>query len=161
MAQQIPQQLHLTFFGIAHTIIDFGGKAPESEVSVFAQYRQFVSHFTVKDGEWSADWMEFEAAEKTKKQPANRMARPTVNEVADYMVTVGGTEAEAPKFVDFYESKGWKVGVVPMKDWKAAARNWIKRNPKKPSNDKLGARSTKSELNDLHKQVASLGGAGQ
>lgn len=32
--------------------------------------------------------------------------------------------AEADKFVNFYTSKGWKVGKVPMKDWKAACRNW-------------------------------------
>lgn len=25
-------------------------------------------------------------------------------------------------FLDFYQSKGWKVGKVPMKDWRAAAR---------------------------------------
>lgn len=163
MAQQIPPQLHLTFLGIAHTIIDFGGKAPESEVSVFPQYRQFVSHFTVKDGEWSADWMEFEVAEKTEKQPANRMVRPTVQEVAEYMLTINGSAEEAFKFVDWYSTNGWLVGKAkaPMKDWKAASRSWLNRNPKTPKDDKLGARSTKSELSDLHNKVAALGGAGQ
>jgi hypothetical protein len=29
--------------------------------------------------------------------------------------------------LDFYESKGWKVGREPMKDWRAAARNWARR----------------------------------
>lgn len=33
---------------------------------------------------------------------------------------------EAEKFLDFYESKGWKVGRNAMKDWQAAIRNWIK-----------------------------------
>lgn len=27
-------------------------------------------------------------------------------------------------FFDYYESNGWKVGRSPMKDWKAALRNW-------------------------------------
>jgi hypothetical protein len=29
--------------------------------------------------------------------------------------------------VDFYASKGWKVGNQPMKDWKAAVRTWEQR----------------------------------
>lgn len=35
------------------------------------------------------------------------------------------------KFVDFYASKGWMVGKSPMKDWKAAARNWIAKDCRK------------------------------
>ena len=37
-------------------------------------------------------------------------------------------QGEAEPFHDFYQSKGWKVGKTPMKDWKAAARNWCRRN---------------------------------
>lgn len=31
------------------------------------------------------------------------------------------------QFYNYEESKGWKVGNIPMKDWKAACRNWEKR----------------------------------
>lgn len=31
-------------------------------------------------------------------------------------------------FVDFYSSKGWKVGSAPMKDWRAAVRTWEQRD---------------------------------
>ena len=34
---------------------------------------------------------------------------------------------EAESFVDYYSSNGWKVGKNPMKDWKAATRNWTKK----------------------------------
>jgi hypothetical protein len=35
-------------------------------------------------------------------------------------------EVEAKKFFNYFESNGWKVGgKTPMKDWKAAARNWM------------------------------------
>lgn len=34
----------------------------------------------------------------------------------------------AVKFFNFYESKGWKVGKSPMKDWKAAVRTWQKKS---------------------------------
>ena len=32
---------------------------------------------------------------------------------------------EAEKFYNYYESNGWRVGKNPMKNWKAAANNWI------------------------------------
>ncbi|MDY7397028.1 transcriptional regulator [Aureibaculum sp. 2210JD6-5] len=36
------------------------------------------------------------------------------------------SKTEAEKFFNYYESNGWKVGgKTDMKDWKAAARNWI------------------------------------
>lgn len=36
-------------------------------------------------------------------------------------------ETQASSFFDFYTANGWKVGRNPMKDWKAAARNWQRR----------------------------------
>lgn len=52
---------------------------------------------------------------------------PTVEEVRGYAEANGlhrlAQEAEA--FVDHYAANGWKVGgKAPMKDWKAAGRNW-------------------------------------
>lgn len=35
---------------------------------------------------------------------------------------------DAQRFHDFYSSKGWMVGKNKMKDWRAAARNWLSRN---------------------------------
>ena len=40
----------------------------------------------------------------------------------------GSNELEAQKFFDYYESNGWKQGKgKPIINWKAAARNWIRR----------------------------------
>lgn len=48
---------------------------------------------------------------------------PTVEEVREYCQTrSNGVSAE--HFVDHYSANGWKVGKNPMKDWKAAVRNW-------------------------------------
>jgi len=55
-----------------------------------------------------------------------RFAPPSLVEVAEYGKEIPGLNAEA--FCDFYASKGWKVGSQPMKDWKAAARNWRRRD---------------------------------
>ena len=53
-----------------------------------------------------------------------RFTPPNADQVAAYAQEMGKT-IDAQRFVDFYACKGWKVGCSPMKDWKAAARNWI------------------------------------
>ena len=58
---------------------------------------------------------------------AKRFAPPTVEEVAAYALEAGLT-MDAARFVDYYTSNGWMAGRSPMKDWKAAARNWSKRD---------------------------------
>ena len=40
----------------------------------------------------------------------------------------------AQDFLDFYESKGWKVGNGKMKSWEASARKWIRGNFEKQKN---------------------------
>lgn len=67
---------------------------------------------------------------------AKRFTRPSVEEVRAYCAERGNA-VNAEAFVDFYESKGWKVGNSPMKDWRAAVRTWEKR-------DGRGARRTAS-----------------
>lgn len=50
---------------------------------------------------------------------------PTVEEVREYCQS-RGNRISAERFVDHYSANGWKVGKNPMKDWKAAVRNWEK-----------------------------------
>lgn len=52
---------------------------------------------------------------------------PTPAEVADYAGKQGLT-MDAERFVDFYTSKGWRVGGERMVDWRASARLWARRN---------------------------------
>lgn len=56
-----------------------------------------------------------------------KFTKPTVEQVAAYCLE-RNNGINAQQFVDFYESKGWKVGSSPMKDWQAAVRNWERRN---------------------------------
>lgn len=55
-----------------------------------------------------------------------RAHRPTVEEVASYC-RERGNRVDPERFVDFYASKGWKVGNQPMNDWKACVRTWERR----------------------------------
>jgi hypothetical protein len=62
------------------------------------------------------------------KAPIKGKDRPeSIELVKSFAAEIGLPAAEADKFWDFYESKGWLVGKSPMKNWKAACRNW-KRN---------------------------------
>ena len=68
----------------------------------------------------------------------NRFAPPTHEEVFSYMQERDfAHRKESEAFVDFYASKGWKVGRNPMKDWKASVRGWITRSglPKTTQNN--------------------------
>lgn len=56
---------------------------------------------------------------------------PTIDEVKTYFKEKECSDLTQPEgFHDFYTSKGWKVGREPMKDWKAAVRNWLRSNNK-------------------------------
>jgi len=64
---------------------------------------------------------------KDNKVATLQFSPPSKQDVWRYMYEIGkGSEIEAEKFVDFYQSKGWLVGKSKMKDWKAAVRNWTK-----------------------------------
>lgn len=61
------------------------------------------------------------------KESIKKFVKPTVEEVAEY-IREKGYNVDAEQFVNFYESKGWKVGTTPMKSWTAAVATWQKRN---------------------------------
>jgi len=51
---------------------------------------------------------------------------PSVEEVEKYARSINFL-LKGHKFIDFYQSKGWKIGKSTMKDWKAAVRTWKRR----------------------------------
>lgn len=55
--------------------------------------------------------------------------KPTPEEIHQYCLERNNF-INWQQFYDFYESKGWKVGNQPMKDWKACVRTWEQRNRK-------------------------------
>ena len=64
---------------------------------------------------------------KGVKEKRTRFSPPTVEEVSAYCKE-RKNRVDAQRFVDFYASKGWKVGQNPMRDWKAAVRTWEQRD---------------------------------
>ena len=79
-----------------------------------------------------------ENAGAKKAAPAERMKRPTVEEVAAYCKSKGYA-IDAAHFVSYYEANGWKVGRNAMKSWQATCANWASRDKKSGNIYKSGA----------------------
>lgn len=62
------------------------------------------------------------------KAPASKVfSKPSHVEVQVYAQEIGFLKFDAEAWVDHYEANGWRVGRTPMKDWKAAVRQWKRR----------------------------------
>ena len=62
-----------------------------------------------------------------KPRPASRFSPPSISDISDFCHEAG-ISIDVQAFYDFYSSNGWKVGRNKMKDWRAAARNWARRD---------------------------------
>lgn len=60
---------------------------------------------------------------QSEETQQKRFKKPTLEEVEAYCAE-RSNGISAKDFINFYESKGWKIGKSPMKDWKAAVRTW-------------------------------------
>jgi hypothetical protein len=77
--------------------------------------------------------------EKAKAVISNEVESPPLELTKEYFKFQEYSEFEAERFFNYYSSNGWLIGgKTKMKDWKAAARNWMmnanKFNVKMPQN---------------------------
>lgn len=68
-----------------------------------------------------------------------RFQKPSIEDVRAYIMEQG-YRVDADTFFDYYESKGWLVGKSPMKDWKAAIRNWNRNQKQKAPHEETAAK---------------------
>jgi hypothetical protein len=68
-----------------------------------------------------------QTGDEIPKVKQTKFIKPSVEEVYNFMVEkeFEFAKLEAEKFINFFESKGWKVGKNPMKVWKSAVANWM------------------------------------
>jgi hypothetical protein len=83
-----------------------------------------------------------------KKEKSEYFSRPNLDEVKTYFSEKSASEMEAEKFYNYFESNGWLIGGrTKMKNWQAAARNWMinskKFNPPSPGQN-LSSEQNKS-----------------
>ena len=67
-----------------------------------------------------------EVPKQKKLRQKNKGKLPVLEEVLKYFEEQNFPELEANKFYNYFSSNGWLVGgKTPMKNWKAAAKNWM------------------------------------
>ena len=90
--------------------------------------------------------------EKRARAKAARFSPPTPDEVHAYADENGMSNVDANRFCDFYASKGWRVGSQPMKDWRAAVRNWNARDSQTSSKPPARAPAVKMVREQMYNQ---------
>jgi hypothetical protein len=79
--------------------------------------------------------------DKNEKKERVIFVKPTADQILEFGKTLDPAFTEAHKFIDYYESNGWKVGRNPMRDWKCTVRNWHrKRHGESENTPKEGTR---------------------
>lgn len=86
-----------------------------------------------------------------------RFTPPSVEQVMEYC-NHRQNGINAQNFIDFYQSKGWKVGNSKMKDWKASIRTWETNNKirNEQNADKRNSKSEYAKLNSDYNKSTSL-----
>ena len=88
----------------------------------------------------------------------SKFIKPTLEETQIYFLEKKFPEVEAQRFFNYFESNGWLVGGrTKMKDWKAAARNWMLNTKKfgnKPNNS-VRTETKTINLNPNHLHVTN------
>jgi hypothetical protein len=67
-----------------------------------------------------------------RSKAKERFAPPSLADLKTY-IDERKSVIDPQAFLDFYESKGWRVGNQPMKDWRAAVRTWERREKQNPT----------------------------
>ena len=66
-------------------------------------------------------------SETVARKKREQFIKPTVEEIEKFAHEYNLTKLDPQYFYDYYESNGWMVGKNHMKDWKATAKNWNRR----------------------------------
>ncbi len=82
--------------------------------------------------------------ERIADKPPSHFTPPSMDEVEQY-ANEAGLMLDAGAFCDYYAARGWRAGNVPILDWKAAVRTWVRRDEKQTK----GAGESKPPRDDL------------
>jgi len=106
----------------------------------------------VKESDLKVELKEEKKLREKKKKVEIEKTKPTLEETQIYFLEKNFPEVEAQRFFNYFESNGWLVGGrTKMKDWKAAARNWMlnakKFSKNENSNSALSVRAESRTIN--------------
>ena len=87
--------------------------------------QQIFSIFADTEKNQTEEGRQKSSAKKEERKILNSIL-PSLELTVEYFIFQSSTETEANKFFNYYSSTGWLIGgKTKMRDWKAAARNWI------------------------------------
>ena len=112
----------------------------------------------VQESDLKVELKEEKKLREKKKKVEIEKSKPTLEETQIYFLEKKFPEVEAQRFFNYFESNGWLVGGrTKMKDWKAAARNWMLNTKKfgnKPNNS-VRTETKTINLNPNHLHVTN------
>lgn len=102
----------------------------------------------IEEDRLKEDKEEEDRTSPNEEEKSYRFKKPSIDEINTYCAE-NDFKIDAHRFYDYYESNGWRVGKMPMKDWKAAIRNWVRNEQNKycllPSKSEIVAEKYKRE----------------
>jgi hypothetical protein len=147
---------------INQTLTNLGKQAQKKDVQKVnrleekEKLRQKKKNVIPKNMKHPFPFSEGEGVRRTDEvEESVRFIIPKSIEVQEYFASQKFPAVEAEKFYNYFQSNGWLVGGrTKMKDWKAAARNWMLNAQKFANpplqNERVGVRSVKPTAKHLH-----------
>lgn len=82
--------------------------------------------------------------EMGSKKTTSKFIKPSIEEIKAYC-SENKIKVDENAFFDYYESNGWMVGKVNMKNWEASARKWGRSTPDNQQPQKSQSHETPEE----------------
>ena len=107
-----------------------GGKKTQEKskhfASTFAKAKSQANSEYEYEDEYK-DEIEVKDVVKEKKTKREKFTIPTIEEVKEFAESeMIGSKDSPDSFYNYYEARGWMMQKTPMKNWKAAYKNWTK-----------------------------------
>lgn len=108
-------------------------EASEAKEAKEAKEANTIQSSTVQSNPVQSNPVQLRESIAAKAPPAPRkgFVPPTQAEIGAY-VREAKLAMDPQEFVDYYTANGWKIGSHAMKDWRAAARNWARKEAHMP-----------------------------
>lgn len=93
----------------------------------------------------------------TRKEKLRResvFTPPTLTELEDYCDEIG-IALDCERFLNYYQANGWRVGSSPMRDWRATARNWARKDAEREA-ERLKPQAKPTKFSNFEQRVESL-----
>lgn len=101
--------------------------AKQEDTNVYERIQKIQTYTNYTDNDNDNDIKEKDTKKKVADKPRGFIA-PTRDALCAYLIEKDLKNVNADTFMSYYEANGWRVGKNPMKDWRAAARNWNARH---------------------------------